>query len=191
MALVCRQIGCVQESNSTFAALWEAHVPGVRRQLTRYGVAAADVDDLVQDVFLLTHKKRALLSTIQQVDPWLREVCRRVAAGYRRRAHRRREIAFGEPPEPAGEASAFESALERAQDEERLHQALGQLDEKSRELVALHALAELALNDIATLVKVDRKTVRKRLSAALRRLSLILCSNARVQRGNQRPRASG
>jgi RNA polymerase sigma-70 factor (ECF subfamily) len=184
-------MSCIQESNSMFAALWKAHVPGVRRQLMRYGVAAVDIDDLVQDVFLLTHQKRALLSTVEQVDPWLREVCRRVAAGHRRRAHRRYEIAFGEPPEPAGEVAALEGALERRQDEKRLHHALGQLDEKSRELVALHALADLALNDIAALVAADRKTVRKRLSAALRRLTLLLCSNAGAQRYTGTQRVSG
>jgi RNA polymerase sigma-70 factor (ECF subfamily) len=169
------------EADIGFSTLWELHAPGVKRHLARFGVYTADLDDLAQEVFLLAHEKRKLLATVEQVDPWLREVCRRVAAAHRRRAHRRHEIAFGEPPEPLGETAALESALERGQEEDRLHQALEQLDEKSRDLVALHQLGDLPLVEVATLVEADRKTVRKRLSAALRRLTLLLGSNDGVQ----------
>jgi RNA polymerase sigma-70 factor, ECF subfamily len=167
--------------DAAFAALWEGHAPSVRRHLVRLGVQPADVDDLVQEVFLLAHEKRALLAAVQLVDPWLREVCRRVAAGHRRLAHRRHEVAFGEPPELASEAAAMESELQRGQEEERLLHALGRLDEESRDLVALHRLGPLPLVDVATLVDADRKTVRKRLMTALRRLTHLLGSNDGVQ----------
>lgn len=169
------------EADAAFSSLWERHAPSVRRHLTRFGVDTADLDDLVQEVFLLAHEKRELLATVDQVDPWLREVCRRVAAGHRRRAHRRHEIAFGEPPESPDESDQLESALERDQEEDRLHQALGRLDEKSRDLVALHQLGALPLVEVATLVDADRKTVRKRLSSALRRLTRLLGSNDTAQ----------
>ena len=153
--------------------LYAQHTDGVRRHLRRFGAPDQDLDDLTQEVFLVLHAKAPTLSTSEPVDPWLREVCRRVAAGDRRRAHRRHEIAFREPPDTADEAG-FDQALEKGEQEERLHRALERLDEQSRDLVALHELGRLPLIDVAELVDADRKTVRKRLGTALRRLTTLL-----------------
>jgi RNA polymerase sigma factor (sigma-70 family) len=153
--------------------LYAQHADCVRRHLRRFGAPDQDLDDLTQEVFLVVHAKAAIVSTLEPVDPWLREVCRRVAAGDRRRAHRRHEIAFREPPETAAEAG-FDQALERGEQEERLHRALDRLDEQSRDLVALHELGRLPLIDMAELVDADRKTVSKRLGTALRRLTALL-----------------
>jgi hypothetical protein len=103
------------------------------------------MDDLVQEVFLVLHAKRDQLGRIKPFDPWLREVCRRVAAGERRRAHRRREVVSGEPPDTQDDSLASDGALERGE-----------------------------LEDVAALLDADRKTVRKRLGAALKRLTLLV-----------------
>lgn len=141
------------------------------------------MDDLVQEVFLVLHGKREQLGRIKPFDPWLREVCRRIAAGERRRAHRRREVVSSQPPETADEALPSDSALEIGERAERLHRALSLLDERSRDLVALHELGDLPLEDMAELVDADRKTVRKRLSSALKRLTLLLGASTRARPG--------
>jgi RNA polymerase sigma-70 factor (ECF subfamily) len=148
----------------------------VRRQLGKLGVGAGDLDDLVQEVFLVAHELGDDLARVRHPDAWLREVSRRVAAGYRRRAHRRREIAYGEPPEP-GSASPVDAQLEEHEAEERLHLALERLDEESRDLVALRELGNLPLTEVASLVAADRKTVSKRLSTALRRLASLFAND--------------
>jgi RNA polymerase sigma-70 factor (ECF subfamily) len=158
------------------AELYASHVAGARRHLQHFGGAPQDMDDLVQEVFLVLHGKRELLPTIAPFDPWLREVCRRVAAGDRRRAYRRREIVSGEHPDSADDALPSDSALEQGERAERLHLALAQLDERARDLVALHELGDLPLEDVAELIDADRKTVRKRLGAALKRLTVLLGS---------------
>ncbi|HEY3257014.1 MAG TPA: sigma-70 family RNA polymerase sigma factor, partial [Polyangiaceae bacterium] len=156
------------------AELYQAHTAPIRRHLQSFGAREHDVDDLVQEVFLVLHAKRELLAQIRPLDPWLREVCRRVAASDRRRAHRRREVAFGEPIETADEAGGTDTAFEREEQQGRLHHALTQLDEYSRDLVALHEVGDLPLVDMAELIEADRKTVRKRLETALRRLSTLI-----------------
>jgi RNA polymerase sigma-70 factor, ECF subfamily len=156
--------------------LYQAHAAPIRRHLQSFGARGHDVDDLVQEVFLVLHAKRELLAQIRPLDPWLREVCRRVAASDRRRAHRRREVAFGEPMATAEEASGTDTAFEREEQQGRLHRALTQLDEYSRHLVALHEVGDLPLVDMAELIEADRKTVRKRLGAALRRLSTLIAA---------------
>jgi hypothetical protein len=111
---------------------------------------------------------------VRPLDPWLREVCRRVAAGERRRAHRRREVSSGEPLETVDETAGTDAALEQQERDVQLHRALTQLDEYSRDLVALHEVGDLPLVDVAELIEADRKTVRKRLGAALKRLTKLL-----------------
>lgn len=162
-------------ADAGLAELYQQHTEGVRRHLRHFGASEQDLDDLLQEVFLVLHAKRETLAAIEPVEPWLREVCRRVAAGDRRRAHRRHEIAFREPPETAHEAT-FDLALEKGEQEDRLHRALDRLDEQSRDLVALHELGSLPLVDVAELVDADRKTVSKRLGTALRRLTALLRS---------------
>ncbi len=166
------------------AQLCEAYTPQIRRHLQRFGVRGHDVDDLAQEVLLVVHAKREIVARVRPLDPWLREVCRRVAAGDRRRAHRRREVAFGEPLEALDENAGTEAAFEEEERELRLHHALTQLDEYSRDLVALHEVGNLPLVDVAELIEADRKTVRKRLGAALRRLTTLFGSaSARAKSG--------
>lgn len=163
-------------TNSSVDALWAEHAAAVRRQLIKLGVTPTDLDDVLQEVFLVAHDLGDELANVQHPEAWLREVSRRVAAGYRRRAHRRREVAYGDPPEVASVPDA-DTQLAEQQDVERLHHALGQLDEESRDLVALRELGSLPLTEVAALVKADRKTVSKRLSIALRKLTNFLRSD--------------
>jgi len=164
---------------AALAALCETHLPAIRRHLQQFGAQGHDVDDLVQEVFLVLHAKRELVAQVRPLDPWLREVCRRVVAGDRRRAHRRHEVASGEPLDAVDEAGGTETAFEEEERQLRLHHALTQLDEPSRDLVALHEVGNLPLVDMAELMDADRKTVRKRLSTALRRLTALLGSETR------------
>jgi RNA polymerase sigma-70 factor, ECF subfamily len=165
-------VGQAKPANARrFGEAFAVHAPVVRRHLLRVGVPDADVDDLVQEVFLLLHRKREVVDGTWRIDPWLREVCRRVAAAYRRRAHRRHEVTVSNPPDEPSAGHTAESSIEKAEDEERLHSALGGLDAQSRDLIAMHVLGGLPLGDVASLVEADPKTVGKRVSVALRRLS--------------------
>jgi RNA polymerase sigma-70 factor (ECF subfamily) len=168
-----------QSRDRLVAELCEAQTPQLRRHLQAFGARGDDLDDLVQEVFLVLHAKREILARVRPLDPWLREVCRRVAAGHRRRAHRRHEVAFGEPLEPMVDEGGTDSAFEEEERQLRLHLALTRLDEYSRHLVALHEIGNLPLGDMAELIAADRKTVRKRLSTALRRLTTLLGSRQR------------
>lgn len=173
-------LGVVADPAAPHEQRWLA----AREHLRRFGVLDQDLDDLTQEVFLVLHAKRQVVDELVVLDPWLREVCRRVAAGHRRRAHRRHEISFGEPPERSAD-ELFDRAIEQGEDEERLHRALARLDEKSLDLVALHELGNLPLIDVADLVRADRKTVSKRLGTALRRLTMLL----RAEPGGSPPAA--
>lgn len=158
-------------SRQPLTALYAAHASAVRKNLLGFGVSPADTDDLLQEVFLIVMSKGSALAQIERVDLWLREVCRKVAATHRRRGGRHRELDAAEQLESVADTAPTQLvAFERREDSLRLHRAIAALDEEARDLIAMHELGGLPLVDVAALVDRDRKTVRKRLQAANRRL---------------------
>ncbi|MGC4089992.1 MAG: sigma-70 family RNA polymerase sigma factor [Polyangiaceae bacterium] len=153
--------------DATFDA-YRHFAPYVRRCLADAGVRSADIPDLCHEVFLIVHAKAESLGEVTHFDLWVKEVCRRVAAGYRRRASYRREV-FSSEPVPDGAAPQPDPADTLGQDELVLR-ALAGLDDESRELLALHDVGDLPLTELARLTLHDRKTVRKRLQLARKRL---------------------
>lgn len=162
--------------------------PYVRRQLAAFGVRDADLPDLCHEVFLVVHAKERG-PAIDRFDLWLREICRRVAAGYRRRAGQRLEVIgcdVGERPDSRGTGPVDER--DAARRISLLRQALNHLDTESRDLVALHDVGEMPLSALARLVDHDRKTVRSRLERARQQLSRWLCGDGVPKAG---PRVGG
>jgi RNA polymerase sigma-70 factor (ECF subfamily) len=175
----------------TASEAYREFAPYVRRRLLELGVRDADLLDQCHEVFLVLHK-RERLDEIERVDLWLREVCRRIAAAYRRRARNTREVLGGLPDSQADMSEDPETSLRSVDDRDLLRSALERLDDESRDLLALHDVGELPLTELAKLVEHDRKTVRKRLEAARHRLSALMQENRPAVEApitNSRPRA--
>jgi len=169
----------------TPASTYARFAPYVRRQLAALGVRDADLPDLCQEVFLVAHGKEDVLPAIDRVDLWLREICRRVAAGYRRRAGHRLEVLgcdIAERPDPGTEAGEEPDAGATLS---LLRGALNHLDDESRDLLALHDAGEMPLSELARLVAHDRKTVRSRLARARRRVSHWLSGDGALDTGRR------
>ena len=154
-------------------SVYEHFAPYVRRTLSQLGVRDADLGDLCHEVFLVVHAKSEALEDVAHFDLWLREICRRVSAGYRRRASQRLELLSADPVGAEAEEPAGDPLLARGE-EELVRQALAALDEESRDLLALHDVGEMSLSELARLTLHDRKTVRKRLELARRRLATLM-----------------
>ena len=80
------------DMNEITAIAYEYFAPYVRGKLATLGVRDADLPDLCHEVFLIVHDKVGMVPDVDRVDLWLREICRRVAAGYRRRFGNKLEI---------------------------------------------------------------------------------------------------
>ena len=164
-----------RRSRATPTSTYRVHADLVHRTLRRFGVLGADLDDLRHEVFVIVHEQREQLALVDNVPYWLRAICWRVAAGYRRRAHHRLEVASETLPEtPDEDASATLDELEKQQERGRLLEALDRLEDSQRDLVALHDLGDLPTIELARLVGCDRKTAHKRLMLAHRRLATLL-----------------
>lgn len=83
----------------------------------------------------------------------------------------------------ADESALLQSTLlESQEDAQRLYRAVNALDDEARDLIAMHELGGMPLVEIAQLVERDRKTVRKRLAEANRRLGRLVREHSPVRR---------
>jgi RNA polymerase sigma-70 factor, ECF subfamily len=158
------------------AAAYEDFAPYVQARLREFGVRDADLPDLCHEVFLIVHDRAEELAQIDRLDLWLRAICRRVAAGYRRRAGHRNELLGIEAEVAALRAETPDDvpASDRHQQLALVRRALNRLDDESRDLLALAEVGEIPITELARLLDHDRKTVRKRLDSARRRVTRLV-----------------
>lgn len=151
-----------------FTALYEQYFGFVWRCARRLGVVDALVDDAVQDVFVVVHRRLDDFEGRSAVKSWIFGITRRVARDYRRRASRKDRgkvpaeglVAVGEP----SPAELTEHAEARAV----LHEMLEALDEQKREVFVLAELEEMTVPEIAEAIGANVNTVYSRLRAARR-----------------------
>lgn len=79
------------EAKLSVTQVHERHGEFVWRTLHRMGVRRPHVEDVYQEVFLVVHRRLSSFNGQCAITTWLYEICFRVAAGYRRKAHFRRE----------------------------------------------------------------------------------------------------
>ncbi|MFO0661561.1 MAG: sigma-70 family RNA polymerase sigma factor [Polyangiaceae bacterium] len=149
----------------TLRELFDNHAAFVVRVLRRMGVLEADLDDVLQEVFVVVHRKIEQFDGRCKVETWLFGIAFRVAADHRRARGRRRETAVDELPEvptPHGPEHLAQSAeLQRW-----LMQALDKLDDEKRAVFVLYELEGMSMNDVADAVSVPLQTAYSRLHSA-------------------------
>lgn len=140
-----------------------------------------DLDDLVQEVFVIAFRGLERFRGDARLSTWLYRICVNVALG-RIRTRRRRPAAYGvvdidaAPVDPSlTEAPETpERSLERAQERERVYRALDALAPKKRLVLYLHEIEGLDLKEIAYVVNSNPVTVRTRLFYARREFYKVL-----------------
>jgi RNA polymerase sigma-70 factor (ECF subfamily) len=157
-------------SSLSFRTLYEEHSAFVRRSLGGLGVSDADLDDVCHEVFLVVHARLDLFRALDGARPWLYEVCRRTASAHRRRAFRREEI----PAEDPVAWTAEPLTPEPEETDGRMLAAMERLAPDRREVLLYGDLVDVSVSDLAVLLDCDRKTARKRLLAARRRMARLL-----------------
>lgn len=67
--------------------------------LQRLGVRAPDLEDVLQEVFVVVHKRLGTFDGSSKITTFLFGICLRVASAYRRRGFRRNETCGADPPD--------------------------------------------------------------------------------------------
>ncbi len=132
------------------------------------GVRDADLDDVVQDVFVIVFRQLPGFEGRSAFSTWFFQICVNVVRGRRRKSARDRwfRLAFGEGREETSASPAGQ--VDAARDAERL---LSGLSEKHREVLVLYEVAGLSGNEIAEATGVPLKTVWTRLHHARKKVA--------------------
>jgi RNA polymerase sigma-70 factor (ECF subfamily) len=152
----------------SFEVVYEEHFDFVWRSLRRLGIADAQVDDAVQDVFVVVHRRLGEFEGRSTMKTWLFGIALRVASVHRRTAARRPTEPLDEDlPDQAGNLPA--DALSEAAEAARLvHRLLDCLDEDRRAVFVLAELEQMTAPEISVALGVNLNTVYSRLRLARR-----------------------
>lgn len=150
----------------TLKALYEAHFDFVWRSVKHLGVADATLDDAVQDVFVVVHRRLHEFAQRSSPRTWLFGIALRVARDYRRARGRRERFldAFGRKPEPPS-ISPYEHTV-LAEAGRMLRDFLDTLSEEQRAVFILADVEQMTAPEIADALGVNLNTVYSRLRAA-------------------------
>ena len=143
-----------------------AHADFVWRSLARLGVRDEDLPDMLQEVFLVVHRRLHTYDGTSKLTSWLFGICLRIAAACRRRAHRRYERPLAAGHDPAAPDSASPERALRARQE--LDALLDALPLERRAIFVMFEIDGLSCQQIADTLDVPVGTVHSRLHAARR-----------------------
>ena len=154
-------------SSASIEEVYRKHGEFVWASLQRFGVRERDLDDALQEVFVVVHQRLAEFRGDARIRTWLYAICLRVALAHRRRGHVVREKQFEELPELAAhDQNSPEDELLLAQRRRALDQVLDQLDLEKRALLVMFEIDEMPCEEIAAILDVPLGTVYSRLHAA-------------------------
>jgi RNA polymerase sigma-70 factor (ECF subfamily) len=149
----------------SFEDVYNGHFTFVWRSVASRGVPSAAVDDVVQEVFMVVHRKLGTFEGRSSLRTWLWTIVRRVV-----RDHLQKH-GNGPSGEPLADdhQSAQQSpaeALDQKAAAVVLERILAQMSELQREVFVMCELEEMTGVEIAEALAVNENTVRTRLRAA-------------------------
>ena len=161
---------------SDFRALYDEHVAFVWRNLRRLGVSTADVEDRVQEVFVVAHRRLADYEERGHGPrAWLFQIVLRVASEWRRHRRRHPEDVDGGLAQELERTEAQQAEiLARREALDQLDSALAALDVDKRAVIVLHEIEEMTAPEIAESLSLPVNTVYSRLRVARQQLEAAL-----------------
>jgi len=148
----------------TFEELYDQNFDFIWRTLRRLGVAANDLPDATQEVFVVVHRQLGSFEGRAKVTTWLFTIALRVARDRRRRAHVRRELPGSDVLDAVADPRDDVTVqLQRRDDLALFDAALEGLDLEQRAVFTLFELEGLTGQGIADLLEIPLGTVYSRL----------------------------
>ncbi|HMJ11382.1 MAG TPA: sigma-70 family RNA polymerase sigma factor [Polyangiaceae bacterium] len=154
-------------ADSTVSELHSAHAPFVWLTLQRAGVRPSDLEDALQEVFVVVHRRLPSYDPSSKITSWLFGISVKVAAQFRRRAHLRREHSVEELPEQqsSNRHSPEQIALD-LEARQRLVRVLDTLEPRLRAVFVMFEIDGMSCSEIAAQLDVPVGTVHSRLHTA-------------------------
>jgi RNA polymerase sigma-70 factor, ECF subfamily len=151
----------------TLQEIYDQHATFVWRTLRRLGVPPAEVNDAVQEVFLLVHANLQKFEGRSAMTTWLFTICRTVARDVRRRA--RRDLQHLEDVAAEDEMDLRADVSRSAEHRERLElldTLLGTMEGPQRTVFILFEIEKLSGEEISQALGIPIGTAYSRLTLA-------------------------
>lgn len=157
--------------SATFEQLYDDHVDFVWRSARRLGVDELGADDVVQQTFLVVHRRLSEFEGRSSARTWIFSILLRVVHDHRRSLRRKSPYWFQPSLDPNlvpddTSGSNPEEALQRAEASRTIDRLLDSLDGDKRAVFVLAELEEMNAEEIGQAIGLDRKAVYSRLRAA-------------------------
>jgi RNA polymerase sigma-70 factor, ECF subfamily len=167
-------IARAQEGDTNaFRQIFARHRGDVTRIVFRMLGPSADVEDVVQEVFLNVYRSLPSFRGESKFSTWLYRLSTNVTRMHLRRGRSRPRFADVEVPEAPRDGARVDTPDEQIEQAERvraLYRLLDQLSEKKREVLVLHDLEGVSAKEIADMAGIPVLTVRTRLFYARKEL---------------------
>jgi RNA polymerase sigma factor (sigma-70 family) len=151
---------CLQEDKQSFSLLYKRYQQKVRSTLYRFGTHA-NLDDLVQEVFIRVWKGLPRLRQSAHFSTWLYRITWNVATDEQRRWHQlynQRQVLTQNLP-----VIPFNSQMEEIHYQDLVQRSLQTLSFDHRCVLVLHDLEERPQKEIAEILGIPVGTVKSRL----------------------------
>lgn len=154
----------------TFERVYDEFFDFVYRNARRLGVPPSAADDVVQEVFVVLHRRLSEYDGRATLQSWVYGILANTVRDYRRSFRRKQApLVAAEHDEQLGPASSRGSPERRAQlsqDLALLNELLEALPEDQRELIVLADLEQLSVPEICGCIGGNHNTVYSRLRVA-------------------------
>jgi RNA polymerase sigma-70 factor, ECF subfamily len=179
------------EEALTFDAVYRTYARFVWRCVCRLGVTDATAEDVVQDVFMVVHRRLAEFEERTSLRAWLSAIVVHVVRTHRRTLRRKfpnersGAVLLDADKIVDGRAKTPQEQAERDESLRLLYEILGEMQDDRREIFVLSELAELTAPEIAEALELNLNTVYFRIRTARREFEAIMFRK-RAQEGRNR-----
>ena len=146
--------------------IYREHFAFVWRSAKRLGVRDAALDDVVQEVFVIVHRRLEDFEGRSAIRTWLFGITLRVARDHRRSVARKSPDGAVDPDTLHATAPGPGETMERVEAMRLLYAILDELDDERREVFVMAELEQMTMPDIATTLGINVNTAYARLRAA-------------------------
>lgn len=169
---VARWVEAAQDGDmQAFRKLYDRFLPYVQRHVGRLVGPDAEVEDVVQDVFVEVHDSLSNFEHRSKFKTWLYRITRNVAISHLR--GRKETVDLGDLKPLRADARTL-SKIEARDQVKALYTALEQVKPESREAFLLHEVEEMKLREIAEMTDTSINTIASRVRRTRKKLRTFL-----------------
>jgi RNA polymerase sigma-70 factor, ECF subfamily len=149
-----------------FETIYDTYFPYIWRSVQRLGVPSSQVDDVVQEIFLVVHRRLGDFESRSTIRTWLYGIALRVARVHRSRYRRTQAEPLDVEVLRAPDATRPDEQAANAEAVLLVNAVLDELEDEQREVFVLAELEQLSVPEIARALEVKLNTVYSRLRLA-------------------------